>query len=555
VTRLNLTVMIDDVWEGTMVVADTLEDLHYVFGSIDTSGNENSTLERTVDVIDVNGPGIINEGTKSTAYTGDPFEFTLTAHDNVGLRGATLWYSFDDGELVPLEMEVIAAYPSSGNVLYSVFIDVPVDQVANISYSYEIEDLYGNVFLTHVDIIRVRDDDDPTIVEDRTPGEALMGEDLTFVVVVSDNTGILTVEVEHAMGDGEPVTAEMVAEGSEGVYTLTISIAVDEVGPISYRFGVMDLGWNEVNGTSAEVTVVDGISPEIVDVIWGEPIKGGGIKVELTATDNIGVDHAILQYWFGEGAPTTVDMDDLFTADIAIPREVDGDLHLVLTVWDEAGNPGIGEESVVAPYNLAPVVGIIPGWSLTEGTEGQLDLAPYLSDGNDGPSSFTLSCGDPTVTVDGLVLKAKYDVAAPDRTIDVTVSDGEDGTDFQVTIHIVEVNDAPVIISVSPEDGTRYKQGRVVTMSVNVEDEEGDDLTVTWTEGDRTLGTGTTLEYSKLKPGKRTVKVTVSDGDAQVEDGFTVTIVKEEDTPAFGWAAALVAFLVVVIVSTRRGDL
>ncbi|MCK4970197.1 MAG: hypothetical protein KAS77_06715, partial [Thermoplasmata archaeon] len=151
-TRLNLTSATGSTWEDWMIVADTLDDLHFIFRCNDTSGNENSTIERTVDVIDINGPHIINEGTKSWATTGEPFEFTLTAHDNVGLKSCILWYALDDGELAPVEMEVIEANPPSGNTLYSLWIDVPSDQSMNITYRYEIEDLYGNVFLTHEDI-------------------------------------------------------------------------------------------------------------------------------------------------------------------------------------------------------------------------------------------------------------------------------------------------------------------------------------------------------------------------------------------------------------------
>ena len=55
-------------------------------------------------------------------------------------------------------------------------------------------------------------------------------------------------------------------------------------------------------------------------------------------------------------------------------------------------------------------------------------------------------------------------------------------------------------------------------MSVSVDDQDGDDLTVTWTSDGVTIGSGEVLDYKKLKPGTRTIKVTVSDGEASVED-------------------------------------
>ncbi|MCK5253284.1 MAG: hypothetical protein KAQ96_10050, partial [Thermoplasmata archaeon] len=348
-----------------MIVADTLDDLHFVIWSNDTSDNVNSTLERTVDVIDINGPEIINRGTKSTATTGDPFEFTITAGDNVGMRRATLWYAFDNGELAPVPMEVVEAWPS-GNVLYSLFIDVPSDQSENITYSYEIEDFYGNVLRTHVDIIRVRDNDDPWMVEDRTPGEVHMGEDLTFVVVVSDNVGFWSVEVEYSVTDGDPVTAEMAPDGTEGVHTLTIGVPIDVLGPISYRFMVMDRGWNQVNGTQRQVLVVDGISPEILDASWGVPIKGLDLTVVLRAKDNVGVESAYLSYRFGDGAETTVEMDSNLEAVIPIPRNAEGDMRLVFTVRDAASNEAVSEEMLVPLLNAKPAVDPVPLWEVIE---------------------------------------------------------------------------------------------------------------------------------------------------------------------------------------------
>ena len=68
-----------------------------------------------------------------------------------------------------------------------------------------------------------------------------------------------------------------------------------------------------------------------------------------------------------------------------------------------------------------------------------------------------------------------------------------------------------------------------------------------------TLGTGTPFDYGKLKPGKRTIKVTVSDGVDSIEDEFTITITKEEQSPTFGWTLTLLAMVVVIAVLLMRG--
>jgi hypothetical protein len=123
-----------------------------------------------------------------------------------------------------------------------------------------------------------------------------------------------------------------------------------------------------------------------------------------------------------------------------------------------------------------------------------------------------------------------------------------------ISFAVLNVNDAPVIMSLSPENGSKYKEGKVVTFSVEPYDEDGDGLTVRWMDGEILLGTGKTLDYSKLKAGERVITVTVSDGQETVEDMFTVVIKKEEEGPAFSLVAAMMAVLVAAVVAYNRRD-
>jgi hypothetical protein len=557
----------DTTWEHWMIVEATLDDLHYVIWCNDTSGNVNSTEERTVDVIDINGPQIINRGTKAWATTGDPHEFTITAHDNVGLKRATLWYAFPGDELAPVEMELIEAYPSSGNALYSIFIDVPSDLEGNISYSYEVEDLYGNIHRFLLDIIRVRDDDDPWIVEDRTPGEVGMGEDLTFSVVVSDNVGLLSVDVEYSLADGDPVTAPMAPDGAEDVYSFNIAIAVNETGPISYRFRVMDRGWNEVNGSQRLVSVVDGIPPEILDAIWGESIKGLDLTVVLRARDNMGVDSASLSYRFGDGTETIAEMDENLEAVIPIPRDPAGDLVLVFTVMDAAGNEAMSEEMILPLLNAEPTVDPIPLWEVIEEEDTYLDLAPYLSDANDDVGSLTLTSHFGDVTVEGLVLRTLFVYPLPDHTFNLTVSDGEDETDFQMTIHIVNVNDAPIIVEARHNDDlfdpsiedVLLRQGTNDTFWVRAIDEDGDDLEYSWVHDGEVVARGQELRYETLHEGTYiNLTLVVDDGQDTAEYRIyrTSVLSAEDEGTAIPWWIILIVVIgismIISVVAVRR---
>jgi hypothetical protein len=479
----------------------------------------------------------------------------MTAGDNVGLGGAIVYFSFGDDSWDPRVMEVVSEWPS-GNVLYSYIIDVPNDAVGNISYYLEVLDLYGNVLRTYPEIVRVVDDDDPIIIADGTREKAFLGAPFDFIVTVSDNVGVGTVEAEYALGDLDPVTLAM-TRGLEGAYTHSIDIPVDGTEPLLYRFIVADAAGNEINSTPREVHLVDEIPPQIINTSWDPPLKGTDVRIILIATDNVGVTRANLTHWFGTEDNSTKEMDRDLEALLTVPRWVMGDLHLVFSVWDAAGNIIISEELLVPLLNSKPVVGPIPRWNITEEQEAILDLEPYLYDANDGLTSLRVDCSDDNVTISGFLLYAIYDVAYPDCTIDLTVSDGEDETEYQLTVFIANVNDAPSIRTITPDDGMRFYEGRSIRFEVVATDEDGDDLEITWMASGVLLGTGTSVEYEKLRPGTHVVTITVSDGEAITDGEITVVIQEEEKGPWFGLVVVMVAIsfgLALIYIKRRTSE-
>lgn len=111
--------------------------------------------------------------------------------------------------------------------------------------------------------------------------------------------------------------------------------------------------------------------------------------------------------------------------------------------------------------------------------------------------------------------------------INVTVEDSGGLTDVVSFKIVVEnVNDAPVILFLFPSNGTKYRQGEVVTFGVTADDEDGDDLTATWTSEDITLGTGTSLDYDQLKTGTWVVRVSVFDGTTSTSERVEIVVVE-----------------------------
>jgi hypothetical protein len=275
------------------------------------------------------------------------------------------------------------------------------------------------------------------------------------------------------------------------------------------------------------VTLVDGIPPVIANVSWTDPVKGLGFTVTLEASDNIGVTSANLSYWHGASRHVKAGMGEDLVVTITVPREIDGTLHFTVEVTDGAGNVATSEEMLVTPVNLPPEVDPVPAWQVVEGTESLLDLGPYVRDSNDDPSSLSVVLDDPNVSVEGLVLRGTFDVWVADLVLHLAITDGEDEVPLDLAVNIENVNDAPTILSVSPSNGSRIGEGRKITFTAEVLDEDGDDLVVTWMHGNGTIGSGSTLVYKKLPPGDQVVTVVVSDGVESVDAEVTLVILED----------------------------
>jgi hypothetical protein len=89
---------------------------------------------------------------------------------------------------------------------------------------------------------------------------------------------------------------------------------------------------------------------------------------------------------------------------------------------------------------------------------------------------------------------------------------------------IMDSNDAPFIVAVLPASGATFTEGEAVRFMACATDEDGDSLRYSWTEGERVLGTGPELMYSRLTVGAHVVKVTVTDGNATAEREIALDI-------------------------------
>lgn len=134
------------------------------------------------------------------------------------------------------------------------------------------------------------------------------------------------------------------------------------------------------------------------------------------------------------------------------------------------------------------------------------------------------------------------------HTVTVTVDDGLVFAVVTFDLVVINVNDAPTIVSVEPVSGTQVKDGKV-TFKATASDEDGDSLTYTWKEGEEVLATGIEPGPVKMGSGKHTITLVVDDGTTSVTETVEVTVKKSDESPGFG-AVLFVLALGLALVTT-----
>ncbi|MEW5760745.1 MAG: PKD domain-containing protein, partial [Candidatus Thermoplasmatota archaeon] len=152
-----------------------------------------------------------------------------------------------------------------------------------------------------------------------------------------------------------------------------------------------------------------------------------------------------------------------------------------------------------------------------------------------------------------------------DYKLRVSISDKRGGNaSMEWNITVEDVNRLPdkdKTLIKSPKPQEQFKYGEIITLSGLSTDPDGDNLTYKWVyltaKGNVTLGTGSTIQYGKLKPGTYTIIMVVDDGRGGiVEKSVTIKVYsppkKPEPIPGFEGLLLLLAVGIVLLILRRR---
>jgi len=516
--------------------SNTTGPIHYFMMATDFSDNTR-VIEVLLNITDNDGPELGPDTSDTGATTGDVLRFSVAVGDNAGVAGVWVNYRYA-GKAVQNRSMGARSVDASGNGVYEYNLTTLTDYAGPITYWFLAADVGWNWNVTS-DVMLVSVDDDPPEMGADHSHEGV--DELVLEVEAFDNVGIARVWVVYTYKGQAPVNVTMVplvveANGNGSYGHVELPVTPEQQVRIDYVFGAMDAAGHMVT-LAGRYMNIDPDPPEFGEHgVLGEPVKGWDVSIWVRVWDNLQLEDVRLVYSFGGGPEVNVSMadeGDRFNFTVPLPRSPAGDLLYRFEAVDVKGNWNRTVDNALALENRAPQAATPITWELVEGETGVLDLAPLLSDDNDAKGRLSLATEAEGVTVDGLRLSGLYDEWRADHDIAVTVSDGETATIFTIAVHVLGVNDPPVIKSTPPLD---CPAGEVYSYQVEYADEDVDDILtlelVEFPEGMAIDANGlVTWTPSPGQEGAHPVKLTLSDGSSPVHQTWAITVTPPLDKP------------------------
>jgi hypothetical protein len=380
-----------------------------------------------------------------------------------------------------------------------------------------------------------------------------------------DSSISLDLEEYFVDGDGDPLnfTGIMITGGPlEGTSldgsNLTVVPAADFFGEASMPITATDP--TNRSGTATLSFLVEPVEDPPA-VIWPE--------ANVTADeDQRGVEVDLGEVFSdpdGDELAYTVDEADhlayiLLGGLLIVDPEADFAGSESLTVTASDGHGGQAVASIVFTFravNDRPVI-------LSRDPEGAVSLT-------EGEAQvFTVGASDPegvTLTYDWFLdvepldeSLARYEMVTDHSSqgthlVSLRVSDGDAETWVNWTVEVENVNRPPTVEVLKPKDGADYEEGDNVVFEADARDPDEEALSVQWFVDDEEVGTGTVFTTSKLKPGKYTARVVVTDphqASVNTTVGFEVKESSGVPGPSLAASALTLAVVALIFVTSRR---
>ncbi len=326
------------------------DTLHYLFHTSDPSGNEFSSMMKSVMVMDNDLPVVGDDLSSDSCTTGDEFTFNVEVMDNIEVMEVHVDFWFNSGMHTTVMM--------TGSGVYSYAFQIPSSMTGDMFYVFMVADTSGNWVNTTMVEIAVVDNDDPILISDRTSASATTGEDLDLIVSYSDNVGITSAIAEFWFGTGTHQTGDF----DLGTGELAIPIPSSSTSTLHYILHFMDAAGNTLVTSQRDVKVLDNDLPVLTsDMSPVEATTGEDIMFSFEITDNVRIASAVVEYWTGSSSKhflsPLVLMNGSYILEYSVATDSVSDINYILMVEDPSGNELVTDKKTIDVFDgISPVL-------------------------------------------------------------------------------------------------------------------------------------------------------------------------------------------------------
>jgi hypothetical protein len=253
-------------------------------------------------VIDNDAPAI-TDGTVGPAYTGDPFTFSATVTDNIGVSNVYVEYWYGAGGHTNVSMPYV-----SGN-LYQKQIAVPSNTTAILYYNIRARDARPNWASTgQKDVGNVVDNDPPVITSiTATPSLQIINGYVNITATITDNINLLQKKVRITGPAGyTPVNITLTKDGGNTYYYNTnYSIA----GIYNYSIWAKDTNNNGVSSAIYQFTIYAKL--QITTMLTGWNFISLSFNQSVSKTQLI-VKYSGTEYYWSKAVSQGLVIDSIF---------------------------------------------------------------------------------------------------------------------------------------------------------------------------------------------------------------------------------------------------
>lgn len=305
--------------------------LNYHFWCYDQAQNMRWTQVYTRNVIDNDKPIFTDDLSDSQGTTGDTFWFRVDVEDNIGLSEVAVEFWFGSGNKTTMTMQ--------GPSPYSLSINIPPRSLDQLHYVLMASDGSDNMEASNDRVINVIDNDHP-LIDIEPINHTFTGSNLNISAHVIDNIKVSSVELYYQFETGDMGSNPMVY--SSGNYFGLIEIPNDSLSPVHYWINATDSSDNWFNTEPLDALVHDDDEPVLIDDHSDtNPTTGDLFEFRAVFEDNIGIDHAEVEFWFGDGTHEHRHMTgniSSFQQSIEIPYLSTAPLNYIFHVTDHFNN-------------------------------------------------------------------------------------------------------------------------------------------------------------------------------------------------------------------------